>query len=258
MFRTYVPRAPLSAFVERFWLCTDAQVARSERILPSGTIELVLNLAEDAVRIDDRRFSGAAFSGTYARSFVIDATQHAAMLGVHFRPGGAFPFLGVPARELTDAHADLSFLWGPIGRELRERLCDAATVPERFGILETALLARLGRTPHAAALEGLAAFRRLRGGASIREVARATGLSQRRFIDVFRDAVGLTPKLFCRVLRFQHARQLTGGDWGEIAFAARYADQAHLIRDFREFASMTPAEYARRMSVDCMNNHVPL
>ena len=258
MFRTHVPRAPLSAFIERFWLCTDAQVARSERILPSGTIELVFNLVEDAVRIDDRRFSGAAFSGTYARAFVIDATQHAAMLGVHFRPGGAFPFLGVPARELMDAHADLSLLWGPVARELRERLCDAATAPERFAMLETALLGRLGRTPHAAALEGLEAFDRSRGGASVREVARATGLSQRRFIDVFRDAVGLTPKLFCRVLRFQHARELVGGDWGEIAFAARYADQAHLIRDFREFASMTPADYARRLSEDCLWNHVPL
>lgn len=257
MFRAHVPRAPLSAFIERFWFCTDA-LARRERILPSGTIELVINLAESEVRIDDRRFSGAVFSGTYARSFVIDATQHAAMLGVHFRPGGAFAFLGMPARELTDAHADLSSVWGPVARELRERLCAAVTTSERFATLETALLAHLGRTPHAAALEGLDAFEGSRGGASIRDVARATGLSQRRFIDVFRDAVGLTPKLFCRVLRFQHARELVGGDWGEIAFAARYADQAHLIRDFREFASMTPAEYARRLSDDCLRNHVPL
>jgi AraC-like DNA-binding protein len=256
MFREHVPRAPLSAFVERLWLCTDAQVARSERILPSGTIELVFNLAEDEVRIDERRLSGAVFSGTYARSFVIDATQHAAMLGVHFRPGGAVAFLGAPARELTDTHVDLSDLWGATG--LRERLCEAASVEERFRMLEDALVARLRGSRHAAVPAALEAFEQSRGAASIREVARATGLSRRRLTDVFRDAVGLTPKVFCRVLRFQHARTLAGRDWSEIALAARYADQAHLIRDFREFASMTPAEYARRVSDDCMSNHVAL
>lgn len=256
MFRAHVPRAPLGAFVERFWLCTDAR-ARRERILPSGTIELVINLAEDAVRVDERRYSGAVFSGTYARAMVIDAAQHADMLGVHFRPGGAFPLLGIPAGELADAHVDLAALWGPAARALRDRLGEA-TPAERFRILEDALLARLRRTPHTAVPEALEAFARSRGAASIREVARRTGLSQRRFIDVFRDAVGLTPKVYCRVLRFQHARTLAGRDWGEVALAARYADQAHLIRDFREFASMTPAEYARRASDDCLRNHVPV
>lgn len=258
MFQTHVPRAPLSAFVERFWLSTHEQVARAERVLPSGTIELVVNLIDDEVRIDGRRFAGAVFSGTYARAFVIDATQHAAMLGVHFRPGGALPFLGAPASELTDAHADLSQLWGPVARELRARLCDAASAAERFAIVEEMLLARMRRTPHAAVLEGLAAFERSRGAARVAEVARATGLSQRRFADVFRDAVGLTPKTFCRVLRFQHARTLVGRAWGDVALEAQYADQAHLIRDFREFASMTPAEYARHVADDCFRNHVLL
>ena len=171
---------------------------------------------------------------------------------------GAYAFLGVPARELTDAHADLAALWGSIARELRERLCETKTVADRFRILEDALLARLRGSYHVAVSEALAAFERSRGAASIREVARATGLSQRRFIDVFRDAVGLTPKLYCRVLRFQHARALGGRDWGEIALEASYADQAHLIRDFREFTSMTPAEYARRVSDDCFDNHVAI
>jgi len=110
-FRSHTPARPLSDFVEWFWYCAGANVKRHERILPTGTFELVVNLAEDAVRIEEprhARYSGAIVSGTYSRPFVIDAVQHVSMFGVHFKPGGAGALLGIPASELTDAHVDLS------------------------------------------------------------------------------------------------------------------------------------------------------
>lgn len=110
-YRSYTPQQPLGDFVERLWLCSDAPPHSRERILPSGTIELVVNLREDEIRIYDpshpdrcTRMSGATVSGPYSRFFVIDPLQHASILGVHCRPGGAFPFLGVPAGELADTH----------------------------------------------------------------------------------------------------------------------------------------------------------
>src|SRR5262245_18131538 len=134
LFRSYVPASPLSAFAEDFWLY-DAYRPRHlrERILPSGTVELVINLRDDELRIYDRvrpgvceRFSGAVVSGTYDRFFVIDTAEEASLLGVHFRPGGAFPFFGLPVGELVDTHVDLPTLWSRSGRELRERLVTAA------------------------------------------------------------------------------------------------------------------------------------
>ena len=96
---TYAPGLPISEFVEYFWMFEGGQTARKERIVPSGTSELVINLRDDEVRIYDRkqpeehsRFSGAVLSGTYSSIFVIDAMQYECMLGVHFKPGGAFPF----------------------------------------------------------------------------------------------------------------------------------------------------------------------
>ncbi len=93
---THAPGPPLSEFVDYFWLFEGGQTPRKERIVPSGTIELVINLHDDEVRIHDReqpeqpkRFSGAVLSGTYSSIFVIDAMQHESMLGVHFKPGGA-------------------------------------------------------------------------------------------------------------------------------------------------------------------------
>jgi AraC-like DNA-binding protein len=259
-YRSYTPAPPLGDFVDRFWHYDGyAPSHRRERILPSGTVELVINRGDDEVRIYHpaqpehcKRFSGALVSGAYRGSFVIDSEQQASIMGVHFKPGGAFPFLGPPAGELVDAHVDLETLWGPSAVELRERLCAAATPEERFRLLEAALAAHLFRPleHHGAVSMALAAFGRTDAGAKVRDVARRVGLSQRRFIQVFTAEVGLTPKLFCRVQRFQRARALVrranAPDWARLAAAAGYFDQSHLIRDFRAFSGLSPTEYLRR------------
>jgi AraC-like DNA-binding protein len=215
-YRSYTPPRPLGDFVERLWLCSDAPPHSRERILPSGTIELVVNLREDEIRIYDpshperfTRMSGAILSGAYSRFFVIDPLQHASILGVHFKPGGAFPFLGAPAGELADTHVDVETLWGPSAAELRERLCAASTPAERFSLMERALLSRLRHPEHHGAVPvALDAFEPTDSEVRVRDVARRVGLSQRRFIQVFAAEVGLTPKLYCRVRRFQRARAL--------------------------------------------------
>jgi AraC-like DNA-binding protein len=270
---TYAPGPPISEFVDYFWLFEGGQTARKERIIPSGRSELVINLRDDEVRIHDReapekhrRFSGAVLSGTYSSVFVIDAMQHEAMLGVHFKPGGAFPFLGALASELTNAHADLADLWGQPALELRERLCTITSHRKRFELMEQALTCRLRRSrkvhpavPIALHLLGPAGI-----GASIRDIAREVGMCQRRFRSVFAAQVGLSPKLFSRVLRFEHARaladQINRLDWAQLASTCGYFDQSHLINDFQEFSGFTPTEYLRRNQPDgrLKSHHVPI
>ena len=260
LYLTYIPRPPLSEFVDYFWLFDGGQTSRKERIVPSGTIELVINLRDDEIRIQngpeskqDNRFSGAVLSGTYSRIFVIDAMQHESMLGVHFKPGGAFPFLGALASELTNAHANLTELWGSSALELRECLCDAATHRARFQVMEQFLTDRLrqSRNRHFAVANALTAFGPYGIGASVRDVAREIGICQRQFRKVFAAEVGLTPKLFCRILRFQHVRTLVDQSenphWAQIAATCGYFDQSHLINDFQEFLGSSPAEYLRRL-----------
>jgi AraC-like DNA-binding protein len=267
LYHSYAPAPPLSGFIKRFWLCSDAPPHARERILPSGTIELVINLRDDEIRIYDpsnpdrcTRYSGAILSGTYSRFFVIDPLQHASILGVHFRPGGAFPFLGLPAGELADTHVDLETLWGPAAVELRERLCAATTPAERFSLLERELLSRLRCSSelHGAVPVALVAFE---GNERVRDVAGLVGLSQRRFIQVFATEVGLTPKLYCRVRRFQRARALAGQtaapDWARVAVDCGYFDQSHLIRDFLAFSGLSPLDYFHQQSERVLPNHVP-
>lgn len=266
----WTPSRPLSDFVERLWLFSDAPGHLKERIVPSGTIELVINLHENELRIYDllghrcRRLSGAVVSGAYRQSFVIDTQEHASIIGVHFKPGGAFSFLGVEASELADIHVDLEALWGGSSIELRERLCVAKTPAERFSLLEKALAAHLFRPleRHYAVRFALDTFGRADPDLAVRDVARDAGLSQRRFIQLFAREVGMSPKLFCRVRRFQQAletvRQAAVPDWARLAVDCGYYDQSHLIHDFRFFANLCPTEYTRQRSERVMQNHLPL
>jgi len=274
MYLSYRPGPPLNEFVDYFWLIEGGQTQRLENILPSGTIELVVNLKDNAIHIHDReqpeqyvRYSGAVFSGTYSRSFVCNGLQHEAILGVHFKAGGAFPFLGIQANELTNAHANLGDLWGRTGLELRERLCNAVTPQQRFRITEEALLGRLhyDTTRQLLLNDALKMFAMGGTGALVRNVSRELGFSQRRFIQMFSSQVGLTPKIFCRVQRFQQARVLAERfdvpDWARLALTCGYFDQSHLINDFREFSGSTPGIYsAQQQHKDARlkDNHVPL
>src|SRR5262249_55486913 len=215
----YALGSPLAEFVEDFWLYDDYRPRHlRERILPSGTVELVINLRDDELRIYDRvrpgaceRYSAAIVSGTYDRFFVIDTAEEASLLGVHFRAGGAFPFFGLPANELVNTHVDLDTLWGRAAGEVRERVMAAPRPLDKFRVLEAMLSARLaglsGRGDVVQfALEALGRS----AVTTVHDVTQRVGLSHRRFIEMFKAEVGLTPKLFQRVNRFQrivaHAR----------------------------------------------------
>ena len=277
LYRSYRPASPLADFIEDFWFYDDYRPTHlKERILPSGTIELVINLRDDELRIYDRlragsceRFSGAIVSGTYARFFVIDTLQETSLLGVHFKPGGAFPFFGLPVSELVDAHVDLDTLWGPSARTLRDRLRAVTTPIAKFRIVEAALLERLPRSlMHHEAVRF--ALDRLRGSTptNIRDVCEHIGLSRRWFIELFKTEVGLTPKLFNRVQRFhrvlERVRQTTEPDWSRLALDYGFFDQSHLIRDFVGFSGFSPAAFARhrhaleRAGIHLKRNHIPL
>jgi AraC-like DNA-binding protein len=247
------PAAALAPFVDYLWALRDADAPHArERIVPSGTLELVVNLDEDELRIYDgdrcRRLSGVVVSGAYRRYFVIDTREHASIVGVHFRPGGAYGVLGVDPAALVDQHVDLDTLWGRSAGELRERLCSAAGAAERFAILDGVLLARLApRRRHPAVAVAIDRLRQ--PGASVGDIADEVQLSHRRLIELFTREVGMTPKLFGSVRRLERAlsqAQATSCvDWARLAAACGYFDQSHMIRDFTTLAGSPPGELLR-------------
>jgi hypothetical protein len=153
LYRQYSPPPPLGHFVELLWLYEGfARPAHEkERLLPDGSVELVFNLAEDKIRVYDREntdkfqtFHGSVICGPHSQFFVIDTAEQDVVAGVHFWPGGAYPFFKLPSGELHNLHVGLDAIWGARAEEVRERLLAAKTPEARLRILEEALLAAAG------------------------------------------------------------------------------------------------------------------
>lgn len=255
-FVVHQPSAALAPFVQSMWLF-EAELAHArERVLPSGQMQLLVNLAEDELRAwrgEDfsrlDRVRGAAMTSAYDRAVAIDTAEQRRIVGVVFHPGGARPFLSCPASALRGMDVGLEELWGVAGRRVRERLLEAGDAPAIFHVLESILHEQRDR---ALELDGAIAFavRAFEGDAPVGEVSERLGVSPRRFIAAFRDQVGLTPKRYARVRRFHRVLGRVdagrGVRWADVAVECGYYDQAHLIRDFRAFAGLRPSEYAPR------------
>jgi AraC-like DNA-binding protein len=157
--------------------------------------------------------------------------------------------LGLAPSELTGLHVTLGDLWGAAARRLREYLIDAPTIEILFQRLEMELLTRVSNRglPHPAAAHALSVLAATPEAALIGRIQKDTGCSPKRFIALFSAAVGLTPKLFGRLARFQTViREASRGlkvDWVHVALDCGYSDQPHLTREFREFAGVTPSAY---------------
>src|SRR6202142_4579110 len=132
---SYVPAPPLSDFVGLLWLYEGYQQPhKKERLLPDGSMELVVNLNSDQTRFYDphkpdklHTLRGSVVVGAHSEFFVIDTAEQHTVAGVHFKPGGAFPFLGLPTSELRNTLVSLEDLWGRLADQLRERLLESSS-----------------------------------------------------------------------------------------------------------------------------------
>lgn len=187
--------------------------------------------------------------GIRSRFGIIDTAKLRSAMGVVFRPGGVHAFLNMPADAFHDQNVSLDLIWGSMVRTLRDRLRSAGDPAQKFQILEGALLSRINERVqlNAAVRYALLEFARRRQIPMVRELAQEAGLSRRRFAQLFREQVGLTPKLYCRIQRFQNAlKQIASGacvDWAQLALGAGYCDQAHLAHEFRDFSGLSPSAY---------------
>lgn len=262
------PSPVLEPFVDVFWLDVGSPLlAARERVLPTGTAQIVIGLGNSALRVFDRNpltrcttFQGSLISGAHTQEVIIEGSSEA-RLGVAFRPGGAFHFLNTPANDLQNTHVPLEDVWGGAATALRDRLQIATTTEARFSLLEQTLLLQASRplVQHRCVPRAVSRFQQTRAP-RISEVAAEIGLSLRQFREVFRREVGLSPKAFVRVQRFQGVLQalmdVQRVNWSDLALAHGYADQAHLVNEFRSLSGLTPAQYLQQRVAP--GNHVPL
>ncbi|CAG1017579.1 hypothetical protein BURC_02242 [Burkholderiaceae bacterium] len=252
------PPAPLAPFIECLWFAErEALPHTRERGLPTGCADIVIPLLprQHILRYDSesaavpRRLRGGVLQGPHDRVSVRGTEGPSAVIGVHFRPGGAAAWFGGALPELRNRTLPLDELWGCAASTLRDELQNAGTPQAALQRLESHLLRRLHRAPSAdtMVLQAIGALQRDPTRALIDPVQRASGCTPAQFIGRFERAVGLTPKRYARVLRFHSMLPVLvragPRDWAQIAVAAGYFDQSHLIHEFRRLSGLTPGAY---------------
>ncbi len=274
----HLRRAPLPAlrpFVELIWASEPApfppahrrSTAPHERVLPTGALHLVVRLGPAPLRVfrsaEDgagQSLVGALVGGARAAAYLKELSQPEPSVGALLQPGAASALLGVPAGPLSHSHTPLALLWGEAAAaELAERLAEVRDPAARLALFERLLLARLAppRGIHPLVAEALAGLRR---HGAVGRVAREIGVSERHLGRLFGEAVGLAPRSWCRVRRFDRTLERLAAEPGqplaELAAAEGYADQAHLTREFRALAGLTPGAW--RQAAPAEPRHVPL
>ena len=249
------PSPALAEHLECLWFLssTDSSLGTgaTERVLPDGCVEWIFHFGSP--------FQGSTIAGEWEcqpRSFVVgeltrflllQPTGDVAVMGVRFRPGGAYRFLPFPLSDFTDSRVSTGDVWGHEGTYLEEAVLEASHNLQRQQLVEEFLLRQLPTTtPRSRFDAAVKEIIRTRGQTRVHEVANGVGLSSRQLERGFGASLGLSPKSFSRIMRFQNLLRLVGEgplrEWANLAIEGGYADQPHMVREFREFAGHTPAE----------------
>jgi AraC-like DNA-binding protein len=246
-----VPSGPLGSYVERIFTLVPKGGERRLVDLPQGFSDIVFRAFGDG---------GSGFAkgdihavGAQPQAFDIPDPDVQLTLVIRFRPGAAHPFFRVPMSELTDGVVPLQELWGAAGSELLDRLMETPATGSWINAVESALNTQLEKAEafrtSSVPLAALAAeaIGRSSEAQSVHAVAERLGLSERHLLRHFQEAIGLGPKQYARIVRFQRAVLLASKNdrprWAELSLEAGYCDQAHLIYDCQKLTGMSPIQF---------------
>jgi AraC-like DNA-binding protein len=261
------PPADLAPYVEVFWEVHGFAQYTRERILPKTNIELMFNLGPPHRMLDPTRPAGghtyreAWVAGLQRRPLVIEPCFDAGRVPSHLmaarlRPEGAYAFLGLPLDEITNDVVDLDLLSETAFSSVHARLHETPSRPGRFALLEGLVRERVGAQIRVRPFIRWAAaqIERTHGAVRILDLCRELGVSRKHLNQWFRRQVGLAPKQYAGVARFQQLvgrlTQTPAADWSELAQSCGYYDQAHLVHDCRTFSGLAPTGLRDTLSPD--------
>lgn len=245
----------LRSFVKCYWSLesTANPVPERQRIVPDGCMEMIFHYgdlyqqyaADGQATLQPRCF----VFGQITVPLEIAPTGVSGIIAARFQPDGFFPFSSIPLPAMNDRAVPLTELFGAEGLSLEEQVLQSPSNKERIQIIESFLLKKLeaedailrvSRSAVEALLES-------RGQNTIHELAAQLQVNRRQLERKFSTATGMSPKQYSKVLRLQHAFKLIGQgtfhNLTELALEAGYYDQAHFVKDFREFTGVSPRQF---------------
>ncbi len=270
--RTHIPKSPLDQFIQVLIYFEGIQHDHKvDRLLPNGESEILIDFHDAPQFIYDNQTlkeiqacNHVWAAGVRTGPITIPAGSMASMMVISFKKGMSYPFYPFPVNEIADHVLDADLVWGRSFSRVREQMLETRNIERRFDLMEKFLLEEF--SSHLAVDDCVAfAVGEMWRNPSSLNIARMNakiGYSQKHFISMFKRRVGLTPKAYLKIMRFQKAitaidnMRPSSVDWSEIAYDCGFYDQSHFINDFRVFSGFTPEDYLSRKS-DYLN-YVPV
>jgi len=255
------PHNPLLLnYIERFFYFRAALPPGSApvfQMFPDGKSVMTINLESpyaDHGQPTPTLLPQSILSATCLNShFIQPQAQVVDMIGIQFRAEGLYPFLSVALREVAAQIHPLELLFGSSVQELSEQLFDNPVPAARSALLEAYLLKRLNQKRANGLIQHLVPFiQQHKGGVTVQQLTRLTRVSERTLERQFLHCLGVSPKRFIRVVRFQaviqRLRQAPFEDQlTALAYDFGYTDQSHFIKEFQAFAHITPSQYLKKV-----------
>ena len=247
-----VKNSILKHFIKFYWLMeSDLEISIDNKLLPVNNTDIIINYSEPVIYEKDGKVTvphRVHFNGIRNRAEIVKQKGKIKVFGISFYPHGIYPLLKVPLREFTGEISDLGDVLGDFSRLIADIMADNNfSVEERIRVMEEIILEEMD-------YECLSDVERKIFDAfyisteNVKKFCEKSGINIKYLERLFSKYTGVTPKIFSRITRFQRVSNeiLYSGNYHnltELAYDGEYYDQAHFIKEFREFSGVTPGEF---------------
>ncbi|MDH6253395.1 AraC-like DNA-binding protein [Chryseobacterium sp. H1D6B] len=254
-YQTFEPDQNLTAFIKCYWTLESPKEETPEKqtIVSDGCMEMIFHYGDLYKQYLDNGNSiiqpRCFVIGQLTRPLEIEPTGETGIFSVRFHPEGFLPFTSNSIKEMENTAVSLEKLYGKDGQEIEQKVLNASSTSERIKFIEMFLLNRLtdietiGRIVKTTVETIITA----NGQLPVDELSSLTKVNRRQLLRKFSAAIGLSPKQLSRTIRLQSALKMLLNDQfsnlAELAYENEYYDQAHFIKEFKEFTGSTPKEF---------------
>lgn len=253
--KIFEPQADLAAFVKCYWTLESAfeDTPLKNTIIPDGTMKLIFHYGSSYKHhINDQEsiiLPKCFLIGQLTKPYVVEPLGNTGSFVVRFQPNGFQAFANIAIKEIQNTAVPLDKLFGKEGGEIGKQILNAKTTSQRIALIEEFLLNKLTDriTIDNIVTSTVETILNAKGQFSVNELSKQSNINRRQLTRKFSSTIGLSPKQLSKTIRIQRSlktlltKELTS--FTDLAYENEYFDQAHFIKDFKEFTGLTPKEF---------------
>lgn len=253
--KIFEPQQSLAKWVKCYWTLESSfeNTPLKNTIIPDGTMKLIFHYGDTYKHHPNDKESiilpKCFLIGQLTRPYIVEPLGTTGSFVVRFQPNGFSPFANIPIKEIQNTAVPLDKIFGKDGGEIGELILKAKSTSERIELIETFLLNRLTdrKTIDNIVKSTIETILDTKGQFSVNELSKQNNINRRQLTRKFSSTIGLSPKQLSKIIRIQNTlKTLLTKDvtsLTDLAYENEYFDQAHFIKDFKEFTGLTPKEF---------------